>query len=217
MKTMTPHEDLLLDYATGALPEGPALIAATYVALNDDARADVSAMEAVGGALFEAIDPADVSDGLLERTLDSLDDEAGAPMVARPALDEDTTSVIPHALRPYLRGDLSDLTWVRRGKTAEQSELSLSDSANGGGRYKASLLRIKAGQTIPRHTHKVLAGGFTDESGHHTRGSLTVCDGSVEHSPVADKGEDCICLTVLDAPIRMTGPVGRFVNPFLRF
>ena len=212
------HENLLLDYATGTLPEGPALITAAYVALNEEAHQDVVALETVGGELFEAIEPTDVSDDLLARTLDCLDDEAGTPMVARAPLDDETSALIPPALRPYLRGDLDQLPWAKRGKSAEQCDLPLS-----GGHYKASLLRIKAGQAIPRHTHKgteytlVLAGGFTDESGHHTRGSLTVCDGSVEHSPVADAGEDCLCLTVLDAPIRMTGPVGRFVNPFLRF
>jgi putative transcriptional regulator len=33
---------------------------------------------------------------------------------------------------------------------------------------------------------------------------------------VADEDGECIGLVVLDAPVRLTGAVGRLVNPFLR-
>jgi putative transcriptional regulator len=62
----------------------------------------------------------------------------------------------------------------------------------------------------------VLAGGFSDESGHFVRGDVAEADPSVNHQPVADPGEDCLCLAVTDAPLRLTGPFGRLLNPFLR-
>ena len=75
---------------------------------------------------------------------------------------------------------------------------------------------------MPVHTHAsseltlVLAGGFTDQFGHFLRGDLAEADASVEHRPVADPGEDCLCLAVTDGPMRLTGPLGRLINPFLR-
>jgi putative transcriptional regulator len=75
---------------------------------------------------------------------------------------------------------------------------------------------------MPTHTHDgseltlVLAGGFSDESGHFVRGDVAEADPSINHQPVADPGEDCLCLAVTDAPIRLTGPFGRLLNPFLR-
>ena len=48
------------------------------------------------------------------------------------------------------------------------------------------------------------------------RGDVAEADPSVNHQPVADPGEDCICLAVTDAPLRLTGPFGRLLNPFLR-
>jgi putative transcriptional regulator len=36
------------------------------------------------------------------------------------------------------------------------------------------------------------------------------------HRPVVDSDEECICLAVLDAPLKLTGMIGRLVNPFLR-
>ena len=47
-------EELLLDYAAGVLPEGPALAVSLHVALDPAARAAVERLAAVGGALLEA-------------------------------------------------------------------------------------------------------------------------------------------------------------------
>ena len=83
-------------------------------------------------------------------------------------------------------------------------------------------MRIKSGTAMPSHTHEgteltlVLAGGFSDERGHFLRGDLAEVDASVDHRPIADPGDDCICLAVTDAPLRLTGPFGRLLNPFLR-
>ncbi len=87
---------------------------------------------------------------------------------------------------------------------------------------KTRLLRIKAGTALPQHTHEgheftlLLAGGFSDASGHYLRGDVAVADASVDHRPVADDGEDCLCLAVTDAPLRLTGPFGRYLNFFAR-
>jgi putative transcriptional regulator len=84
-------------------------------------------------------------------------------------------------------------------------------------------MRIRAGVSMPQHTHKgremtlVLAGGFTDDTGHFLRGDLSLTDGTVDHVPTADDDGDCVCLAVTDAPLRLTGPIGRLFNPFIRF
>ena len=75
---------------------------------------------------------------------------------------------------------------------------------------------------MPRHTHDgseltlVLTGGFTERGNHFLRGDVAVADSSVDHCPVADPGEPCLCLAVTDAPLRLTGPFGRLLNPFVR-
>ncbi|MFN3230850.1 MAG: ChrR family anti-sigma-E factor [Alphaproteobacteria bacterium] len=219
MNAIMDHNDLMLDYASGALAEGPSLVIASKLAMGESSRSEYREIEAIAGALFETIDPSEVSDTLLDETLARLDaDDEPIAIPAPIQHDEATCAVVPHPLRQYLAADLDGLNWVARGPGLEQCEVPLADKS-----FKASLLRIRAGEKMPRHTHKgieytlVLAGGFSDESGHYGRGGLAVCDGDVDHSPVADWGEDCICLTVLDAPIKMTGLIGMFVNPFVRF
>jgi len=61
----------------------------------------------------------------------------------------------------------------------------------------------------------VLAGGFSDDFGHYRRGDLATADASVAHRPIADLDEECICLVVTDAPLYLTGRVGRVMNLFL--
>ena len=62
----------------------------------------------------------------------------------------------------------------------------------------------------------VLQGGFSDDSGSYGVGDFTFRSGSDRHSPRAFADEDCICLAVLDAPLRFTGWKHRWMNPFLR-
>jgi putative transcriptional regulator len=81
----------------------------------------------------------------------------------------------------------------------------------------ASLLRCRPGKAIPAHTHEgieavlVLQGGFHDAGGEYFRGDLAVADGTVEHRPVADGPDECIIFMVLGAPVKLTGPFGRFL------
>jgi putative transcriptional regulator len=45
---------------------------------------------------------------------------------------------------------------------------------------------------------------------------VSEADSQVDHRPVADEDEDCLCLTVTDAPLRLTGWLGRLLSPFVR-
>ena len=82
---------------------------------------------------------------------------------------------------------------------------------------------MRAGRQVPQHTHEgseltvVLDGAFHDETGHYGRGDLVIADSSLDHRPTADEEQDCLCLAVTDAPLRLTGRFGRFFNPFIRF
>lgn len=86
------------------------------------------------------------------------------------------------------------------------------------GGMSAVFYKIRAGRKMPQHSHEglevtlVLRGGFRDESGHFRRGDIAVADEHLDHKPVADDDEECLCFAVLDAPLRLTGTLGRWVN-----
>ncbi len=59
-------EELLLDYASGALSDSPALALALHVALDPASRRTVDQLKAVGGALIEREPETPVDDAALE-------------------------------------------------------------------------------------------------------------------------------------------------------
>ena len=66
-------EDLLFDYATGALAEGPALAVALHVALDRASRRTVDTLHAVGGALLDREPASEMDETSLESVLSRLD------------------------------------------------------------------------------------------------------------------------------------------------
>lgn len=212
-----PSSEVLLEYASGSQHEPLALLVATHLALCPACRAEVQRLEAVGGALLEAAAAAPLRQGSVEAVLARLEGtvpEAGRRPEAAPRPASD--AVLPRPLRDYVGGSLNSVRWQARGGVAE-AEL-LPDFPG----YKTRLLKIGPGVMLPAHTHKaseytiVLAGGFSDEQGHYLRGDVAYADSRITHRPVADPGEACICLAVTDGPLRLTGPVGRLLNFFVR-
>lgn len=211
-------DELLMDYAAGATNEPESLVIATHLALCPQCRSAVQGLEDVGGALLEDVAPEAVSDDALAALMARIDGEApAAPEPKRPPLSDDAIAV-PEPLRGYLGGGLETVDWQRTMRGLDVHEVQ-----TGRPELKTRLLKIKAGTPMPEHTHHgheftlVLTGGYSDERGHFTRGDIDITDDSVQHTPVADAGEDCICLTLTQAPLKLTGRFGRLLNPFVKF
>ena len=91
-----------------------------------------------------------------------------------------------------------------------------------GDSHRVSLLRLKPGRGLPMHRHVgaeytvVLQGGYTDSTGNYRVGDFAVGPGPEQHEPIADPGEPCIALIVIERPIVLTGPIGRWLNPLVR-
>ena len=216
MITHHPSLELLLDYASGALPEPAALSVACHLSFCPDCQAQVARLEEIGGHLLHSEDIAEVKDELLEAVLARLDEPEPEPE-PMPEFDEQTKSMIPAPLRHYLGKNVGELAWRRMGSLVEEHKLDLSVAG-----FKAALMRFKAGSPMPMHSHKgqeftlVLSGGYTDGEQHFIRGDFDANDPSDTHKPVVDEGEDCIAFVVLDAPLELKGLLGKIVNPFLK-
>jgi len=75
---------------------------------------------------------------------------------------------------------------------------------------------------VPDHGHRgteltlVLQGAFRDEVDRFARGDIEIATEELEHTPVAEAGEPCICLAATDAPLRFNSLVPRMLQPLLR-
>ena len=205
-------EELLLDYAAGALPDGPALAVALHVALDPASRRAVDRLNAVGGALIEGEAGAALDDAALERAMARLD--AGRRRAAarcrrarRPGFEWAPAPLVPH-LRP-------GMGWRRILGKFDEIRLDLPGDC-----HRVSLLRLEPGtrpagaQACRLRVHGLPAGRL-----HRRRPATTASatspsgPGAERHEPIADPGEPCIALIVVEKPIVLTGPWGRLLQP----
>ncbi|MCL7464132.1 ChrR family anti-sigma-E factor [Phaeovulum sp. NW3] len=203
-------EDLLADYATGVLDEAFALAVATHVSLCDECRARLGALEALGGSVLETAGAVAMDEGSLDAVFARI---AGGPGDTKPRR---SAGVLPAPLQDYVGGDLAAVRWRPVGMGVRQAILRTC------GTGRARLLYIPAGVAVPDHGHNgreltlVLQGAFRDEDGRFARGDVECADEAVEHTPVAELGEDCICLAVTDAPLKFRRLIHKVAQPFLR-
>lgn len=212
-----PDDELLFDYATGALTEGLALAIASHASLCRQCADRIGQYEALGGALIDDAGVADVDQSCLATMLKRLDEPAPVEAARAVRLDPVTERLLPRPLRRYLDRGIESLPWKRVGGLYQEYRLPLARRD-----IKASLMRIDPGAHMPRHSHRgqeytlVLAGGYRDGDELFARGDFDAKSPSDQHQPIVDPDEPCLCLAILDAPVRLSGAVGFFVNPFLR-
>lgn len=195
-----PSQITLARLATGELAAGPALVAATHVALCAQCRSDLRACEALGGAALHRESPAvlSASAARVRNDPDAFRHAAPTPQPARkrPGLAPGVAWPPPLAavdvgrwrfIAPGVRGAFVDLP------------------APG----KAIVLRVGGGASLPRHGHRgieytcVLSGSFDDQGQRIARGDMVECDSGIEHRPVADAQDGCVCVLAVDGRLAM--------------
>lgn len=215
-------DSLLTSYAAGALPEAFSLLVATHVSMCDECRARLGAFEAVGGALLDgALDDAGegaaapaLAPGSLQATMARIAAMEGQPPSTRRARPR--SGLFPAPLSDYAGDGPDEVRWRAIGGGVRQAILPTS------GKASIRLLHIPGGSAVPDHGHRgleltlVLQGAFRDESARFGPGDVEIADPSVEHTPVAEPGVDCICLAATDAPLRFKAFVPRLAQRFLR-
>lgn len=202
--------DILAAYATGSLAEAYSLVVACHVSLCDACRAELTAFEAVGGDMLDRAGEADLAPDALEATLARIQSAPVEPAPARPA-----RSAFPAPLQAYAAADSDSVRWRSIGGGVRQAVLDCR------GGPTARLLYIPAGMAVPEHGHNgleltlVLQGAFSDAVSRFGRGDVEVGDGDLEHQPVAEAGDACICLAATDAPLRFKSMLPRLFQPFI--
>lgn len=205
-------DQLLMAYSAGDLPEAFNLVAATHISLCDECRARLAAYDALGGAVLEDTDAVDVSEASLAACLDRIENLPQA--THRQPLRR--AGCFPAPLADYVGGGPDAVKWRNLGMGVKQAILRTGRDAS------ARLLYIPAGQAVPDHGHRgleltlVLQGAFRDETARFGRGDIEIADEALEHTPVAEEGEVCICLAATDAPLRFNAIIPRLAQPFLR-
>ncbi len=205
-------DELLMAYSAGTLPEAFNLVVATHISMCDECRARLMSFDAIGGGLLEE-NTVDMGADSLAQTMALIAAKQTMPLDNSPVIQD---SVFPKPLQDYIGGDLSAVKWKRAGLGVRQAILNTEKGAT------ARLLYIPAGSAVPDHGHRgleltlVLQGAFRDDVDHFGKGDIEVAGEELDHTPIADIGEDCICLAATDAPLRFNSFLPKVAQPFLR-
>jgi putative transcriptional regulator len=216
MSVHHPDEMLLLEYSAGSLTEPHALCIRLHLDRCPRCQGQLEIMNYLGSAVLEdRHQQVDLSAGLFSRISARLDEEPAPPTRGEP---EVARSELLKGLIEA-RVDFETLPWKRQ--LGDVSACDISDQF-GAIDERVTLQRLPAGGKAPTHTHRgrettiVLQGAFCDNNGVFEAGDFVVLDPTHVHKPVALHGDHCISLSVLTAPVKLTGTFSRLLNPFIR-
>ena len=207
-----PESTSLMEFSAGTLSDPHALCIRLHLDKCALCRSRVDTLESLGAVMLEqqpltesSVPAASTFDAILARI-----DSETAP-VKSPQQRQDL-------LRKLLGCDINDLPWKRQ--LGDVSMLDVTDRFPGQ-KERVVLQKLSSGGKAPAHTHRgtettiVLQGAFSDNNGIFNQWDFAVLDHNDNHRPVAVGHEDCITLSVLSAPLKLTGTFTRLLNPFM--
>ena len=210
MTAITHHlpEELLRAYADGQLPHAYSVVVAAHLSVCDACRAAVEARDVLAGAVLDRLDGVALQKDSHSRMLAALD---AAPVPLPPLRGQ---GIYPAPVVEALGGQPP--RWKSLGAGIRQQILESDRSGS------LRLLYIPPGKAVPEHAHRgleltlVLQGAFSDSEGAFRRGDVEAAQSELEHQPVAEPGEPCICLAATDAPLRFRAMIPRLLQPVFR-
>ena len=126
-------KELLLAYSAGQIEEGFSLAIATHISMCDQCRAELESLEAMGGAVFENLEPNEIDVDAFAKTLALIDQTPEETKVKPKATG------LPEPLADYVGCNLDDIDWRPIGMGVKQKILVNSEKVS------ARLLYIPAG------------------------------------------------------------------------
>ena len=206
-----PSEDLIFDFARGAMEPGRGLVLATHLIACPACRGAARLAEAVGGALIDQLEPAELAPDALARAMARLDAPAPAPTPA-PRTPDDWIGVPAEVRLAATR----NRRWAAPGVWVAPVT---RDRRTGARSY---LLGIGPGIAVPRHTHRglelvcVLKGAYHDRGEVYGPGDFAESDEAIEHRPQVTRDGECVCFAAADNALVARDLIGRLMQPLVR-
>ena len=204
-----PSDTTLAAYAFGTLDQARSLVVAAHLSLCAQCRAAVRNFESVGGAVLAETEPVAMSPGTLQHAMAAL----GPLEIVQPPIRSEGVQELPPPLSRYMMGPWR---WIGRGVQWRAVDVPSDDDV------RVFMLKGMPGTRLPRHRHTgtewtcVFEGAFTHDLGRYGAGDFDEADETVEHNPVVDAEEGCVCLVALQGHIELQGWLGRLIQPFVR-
>jgi putative transcriptional regulator len=227
MITHHPDDNLLTEYSSGSLATALGLIVCAHLQACPHCRKRVENLNKLGAAILnqsiaEAVQP-ESFEQLMTRIRNQNSDAAtsNAPSSLRELhsayANDPLLKYLPKIIAKLLPRD-GKLKWERVSGALKTARLKTGQQD-----YEVAFQRISSGGKVVEHDHGglevtlVLCGSFSDEDGVYNQGDFLVRNPGEIHRPTATQNQDCLCISVVEAPVKVTGLFGKLINPFLSF
>lgn len=203
-------------YAGGSLSNCLSVVAASHVAMCDHCRAKVRRAEAVGAALLETCEVQQMKPDALSSVFERIDGSDWVQPKTRSDASDDPDPSLPLPVSRLLDCKLDDVRWKTAGPGVGIHVIEKNEDGT-----SLYMLKVRPGHKLPDHGHDgqemtlILRGAYRDEIGRFAPGDVADLDEHIEHQPVIEDGEDCICLIATEAPARFKGLVPRLLQPIV--
>jgi putative transcriptional regulator len=207
-----PSDDTLAAYLRGSLDEGRRVLVAAHIELCASCARMAAAADHLAGLQLEDVTPAALESDAVQRALARLDSAGAIPRATPPS----TADEPPYGIGALSGRILGPWRWIGPGVHWRSVSVSSETGA------RVFMLKAAPGTSLPHHTHTgteltlILRGAFAHQGGRFGIGDFDEADGTVEHQPVVEMGEDCICLVAMEGQLRLLGLFGRLMQPFVR-
>ena len=213
--THHPAADTVAAYVAGSLDEGRSLVIASHIEMCANCQRWQASLERIGGALLVASSPTAMRPNAIQRAFACLDlPEPARTSSQGPPVPPADLPMLPDAAKAHAIGRWS---WIGIGIRHRPVKLFETGGA------RVFLLKVAPGVQLPKHTHTgtemtlVLSGAFSHAGGRFGPGDIEEADESVDHVPVVEASQACVCLVAMEGQLRLLGPFGHLLQPLVRF
>ncbi|GAB2519287.1 ChrR family anti-sigma-E factor [Microbulbifer agarilyticus] len=223
-----PDNNMLLEYASGSLSWAQSLAVSAHIHFCPQCAAQIKMLNNVGGNLLSACTPAapaeredsslfsNLMQRIEARENEEQEEPAAPAKTVKERLSQDPAfSGVPPVVKKLLAQN-PVLKWRRLSKGLKEARLK-----TGQNQLEVAFHRIAPGSKVAEHDHRgkeitlVLYGSFSDGDGVYSKGDFLVREPGQVHRPTATQDQECLCLSVVEAPVALTGLLGKLINPFL--
>ena len=207
-----PDETMLLEFSAGTLATAPSICVSAHLHFCSKCRTSLLRLDQVGAQLMSEVKPLELEDDAFDTVMANLD--SSQQIAAKP--DTKRTSY-PFSVTKLMKNNLVSQTWKRLSASVDVARFE-----TGQNEFEVALHKICAGGKTPKHDHHgleytvVLKGSFSDENAVYREGDFLVREPGDVHQPMGAQNGECICLSALSAPIKLTNPFGFLMKPWLR-
>ena len=224
MSNHHPDDNLLTEYASGSAATALGIVICAHLQTCPQCRQRVEQLNRLGAAILKQSVAEPVQQETFEQLMTRIRNQATpvgeAKVTGEPApfyVNDPMMKRLPKVIAKLLPRD-GKLKWQSAGGSLKTARLKTGQQD-----YEVCFQKISSGGKVFEHGHRgleitlVLQGSFSDEDGIYSEGDFLVRTPGEVHRPTATQNEDCLCISVVEAPVKLTGLFGKFINPFLPF